>query len=964
MDFPFLGLNRNQKLSDQPPGTSRDLFNVWPVDRTTGRLRGSTRPGTSAYFSGTLATTGNKVQCLHGLAYQARHVSYSADPVPNEIWAASLTGNPTISCIVSGLFDDFFAVAGNTRLVHYSRYGIELGSIELRNSSSDMDVNAMHVDKNTGAIYVGTTTWVSNFASVASSRYIWKYQLAPDNKAMEFVWAIQPGVSSCVGGMYVVDDSLWVLESDVATAGATSTALLVEYSQINTADGPGIGDRQVWKTINVAAINSAEAAPKIYQAVSSNVWAHDMHVRTTGETAFICAVGTNRDATAGAWAQFKLVRSNGYDVVTAYLFTNDETVAADANHGGGIGFAVQVDITGNVYSIGRRSTGDAASGSWLRKLVETGTAWSTAQGWVRANSTDLAAAGNNPGFSYPRCALDQFGNFFAPTAFSNIAVDAAKVVKPTGSLFTSVRHQVYVAGVPTNTNNDCRAVAVPSTVPEYQPDDYKVTDTVFTAGSNVITLTSAATGGVIQGYDILLETADPNVSSRAIKNLGVAEGSIYTFTTAGTQSPANSTGRSPVLNSASRYIMADDMKGEVFFTDGQDYAVYRPMPGDSTHLNGEIVEWRATSLGIIPPRARLLCRWRSRMVLAHTADSPYAWHMSAFDDAYDWDLDPPEVLETQAVSGQSVPGLGKVPDPIHALVPWSDDLLFVGCANSIQRLDGDPMAGGRMSVVTTKLGMAFGSPWCMDPEGRVYFFGSRGGVYVMSASGELQWLTRDTIEQDLADINLAVNRVELTWNQRDNGLHVWVLPFGTGGTHLRHYFWSQRTGGWFPIEMGTNSYTAIQPTAVHVIDGDTAAERVMLIGTEDGRVLKWNPDWAWDDNQPIYRKVLVGPLAGPSGNFEARFRRPIVVMARELGGANIKLLASTTPETPVMPRTGVFVGPGRNLRLPIGAKGAWCWLEVSSASRYGAGVPSLSETWAIESLSIDAVAAGRARART
>jgi hypothetical protein len=162
--------------------------------------------------------------------------------------------------------------------------------------------------------------------------------------------------------------------------------------------------------------------------------------------------------------------------------------------------------------------------------------------------------------------------------------------------------------------------------------------------------------------------------------------------------------------------------------------------------------------------------------------------------------------------------------------------------------------------------------------------------------------------------------------------------------------------------MGTTTYTDIQPTAVHGVDGDTPAERVMLIGSEDGRILSWDPDSAFDGDQPIFRRVLVGPLAGPDGIFETRWKRPTVILAKELGGANFRFWASDTPETPIMPRSGIRVGPGRNQRLPIGVRGSWCWIELSSASRVGS--PDLSEMWALESLVVEAIVAGRAHARS
>lgn len=954
---PLKGLDRNGRLSEQPPLTSRDLLNVWPIDRTTGRMRMGPRPGLSPYFTGALSGSGNKVQALVSVPYAARHVTFSADSIPNEQFATVLTSGATISSICAGLNDDIFAIVDGTRLVHYSRYGIELGSANIQGSDTAAFTNgALHCDRSTGAIYVATQFAVG---APTGARFIWKYALDVDNETPVLQWALTAGICWAVASMRVVGDSLWTFE----TNSTTGNAELVEYANINTAGGPDsvVGSRILHKTIsdsNIAALDALWVG-------SGQVYAHDMDMRTSGETSWVVAVGTVNPAGAGVWAQLKI--KPNFTITANYCFVNNEASAVTTARGGGVGFACRVGLTGNVFSIGRRNPNDTGSGVWMRMMVDTGTAWSTSLGWTRTNATDLAAAANQPGWAYPVVALDQYGNFFAPTCFSSTSVAAVKCVKTDGTLFTSVVHyeDTTTPGTNTVTSNDTRAVALPSTGPIFQDDDYKIADTVFCAGTAVNTLqTDLATTGSMQGYDILLETP-ADVSSRNTAHLGVSGGNIVRFTTAGTTTPTNSTGRSPPLSASSRLVQWADAFGEVFFTDGQDYAIYRPSPPLSviTYPQGRIVNWAPNSLGIIPPRCRLICRWRGRMVLAHSADSPFAWHMSKFSDPYTWDTDPPERIETQAVSYLSVPNIGAMPRPIHALIPWSDDLLFFGCSGMIQRLSGDPMSGGQLHQVTKDTGMAFGTPWCMDPEGRMYFFGDKGGVYSMSAIGELQWLTRDTIEEDLADIDLSVNRVELHWNSRDNGLHVWVLPHAAGGTHLRHYFWSQRTQGWFPVEIGTDLLTTMQPTACCTIDGDTPGERVMLLGTEGGEVLKWNPDVSGDNGQPISAKMLIGPIAGSEEDLEARFSRPSLMLASELGGCHFSFFSSDTPDTPTIPRSTIRVGPGVNARMPIRTRGAYCWASLSSSSRVAAGVPALSEKWSLESLHVEANAAGRKRVR-
>ena len=56
----------------------------------------------------------------------------------------------------------------------------------------------------------------------------------------------------------------------------------------------------------------------------------------------------------------------------------------------------------------------------------------------------------------------------------------------------------------------------------------------------------------------------------------------------------------------------------------------------------------------------------------------------------------------------------------------------------------------------------------------------------MADSSERERLTRDTIERRLQDIDLADVYVHLEWDFRAEGLHVYVFPWGSGGTLRDH----------------------------------------------------------------------------------------------------------------------------------------------------------------------------------
>ena len=102
--------------------------------------------------------------------------------------------------------------------------------------------------------------------------------------------------------------------------------------------------------------------------------------------------------------------------------------------------------------------------------------------------------------------------------------------------------------------------------------------------------------------------------------------------------------------------------------------------------------------------------------------------MSAIEDPGDWNVAPSVPTVKQAVSGLSSRA-GRVPDIINCIVPYSDDLLLFGGDKSIWRMTGDPMSGGQLDLVTEQTGMGWGRPYTKDPNGILYFYGSRGSVY-------------------------------------------------------------------------------------------------------------------------------------------------------------------------------------------------------------------------------------------
>jgi len=260
---------------------------------------------------------------------------------------------------------------------------------------------------------------------------------------------------------------------------------------------------------------------------------------------------------------------------------------------------------------------------------------------------------------------------------------------------------------------------------------------------------------------------------------------------------------------------------------------------------------------------RLCVNWRGRIVCAGLpgADA-HNWFMSATGDPTDWDYSPATILETQAVAGNSS-NAGKIGEVVQTLIPFNDDIMLFGSESSIWQLTGDPMVGGRFDLITDVTGMTFGTPWCKDDNGAVYFFGSRGHVYRVSTSnsgGQIDNLTASRMPSEFENINLDTFRVELVWNDDAQGVHVIIIPL-SGTADNVSYFYSARLDAWFKDKFGQTR----SPTCTHTIDGDAPDDRYGLLGQEDGIIRYFNEDSKSDNGVAISSYVYLGPFRVEEG---------------------------------------------------------------------------------------------------
>jgi hypothetical protein len=624
--------------------------------------------------------------------------------------------------------------------------------------------------------------------------------------------------------------------------------------------------------------------------------------------------------------------------------------------GAGVGLRIKA-TTDAFYTLGDpQFAGSTTNGEYTwsdangngRKLVYNAATQVVSDAWSQTLASSSTTSISTTYDYIPHLSTDAFENAYYPFTFVGGAygVGWSIVGKDAGN--------TPITLLSNDTNGDVVLQAAPEFVsPDYRigngfADDFPVTpdpldpDTYPRAENVYVLKNGAGDEQTIERYEIVASQSDlTNPSPRAQVLLAVSNGKIKKVTPSGVSSPAGvDTLPQPELDANSPYIDCAVLFGKVYFTDGLSYRVFDPR-------NDTVLEWKALDAGTLPNRCKLVANWRGRAVLARGADDPHNWHMSEQGSPTNWDIFPPVQTATQAISGNNARA-GLCPDLINSLIPYNDDLLLFGCDSSLWMMRGDPMAGGVFDLVSDVTGVAFGRSWAKDPEGTLYFFGSRGGVYIMKPGSVPVSMTQSTIERRLNNVNLSQFYVEMFWNTYDDGLHVFLMPFTDTASRTKHYFWERKSGAWYEDTFALTK----QPSAAVVIDGDAADDRCLLIGTYDSSIVRWDKLATSDDGQLIDGKVLIGPIAPDDSEFDARVTNLAAVMANQ-GAVNYKLYASTTPDDKGQPvASGQFV-PGRNPIHLVRARGAFVWMELQQANAF--------TRWSLESIRLDAYPAGRKR---
>lgn len=377
----------------------------------------------------------------------------------------------------------------------------------------------------------------------------------------------------------------------------------------------------------------------------------------------------------------------------------------------------------------------------------------------------------------------------------------------------------------------------------------------YESTSGTLTELAAANGNIDTGRPISYAEAFEKIYLANETNLNVVDFGNIKFTTADI-APAGKTApsRGDVLVGVTSgaemvvdFISATDGAASVYgksitdakFSSGETVKVGDGTTTEFTTNSAESdgphwYDWKAygadtTTYGSMPASATLVCRYRGRLVLSGNTRYPHQYWMARVVNPYDWLRAEADDLSPVVGSPSDVGGAG---DIIKALIPYGDDYLLFGCANSMHLLSGDPASGGRMDEIDDSVGIFGSKAWCKDAQGNLYFLGTKG-LYLMAGGREKPVsLTTAYLPQMMSDWSpdLDDDRVILSYDPDRDGIIISKVNFSSGANSC--YWYSLKTKGFYPCSFPNvcGFYSATFYTA------DAATNRKVLYGSSDGYV--------------------------------------------------------------------------------------------------------------------------------
>ena len=240
-----------------------------------------------------------------------------------------------------------------------------------------------------------------------------------------------------------------------------------------------------------------------------------------------------------------------------------------------------------------------------------------------------------------------------------------------------------------------------------------------------------------------------------------------------------------------------------------------------------------STYGAMPSKAYLGCLYRGRCVLSGNPNYPYQWYMSKVANPFDWAYGANDSLSAVAGGNSRAGELG---DIIRALVPYQDEYLLFGCANSIWALRGDPADAGSLTPLNTTIGIFGNSSWEFDAAMNLYFVSKNGIHRIPYGFGPVETLSRFVLPNLIEDTELdpTVHRVTMEYDRIREGMLISITTIDSGENV--GYWYDLKTQGFYPEDYP--DVCGVYSMYFHNANDDSY--RTLLVGCTDGYIRKFD----------------------------------------------------------------------------------------------------------------------------